>query len=74
MASVQNSFEPQFFSVIHPLNDVPEQKCSTEGLGRIRMTRAVRISLGVLRAYLIVMSLMLGYHVLDMAGVLHKTF
>jgi hypothetical protein len=74
MASVQNSFEPQFFSVIHPLDDLPEQKCSSEGLGRIRMTRAVRISLGVLRAYLIVMSLMLGYHVLDLAGVLHKTF
>jgi hypothetical protein len=74
MASVQNSFEPQFFSVIHPLNDVPEQKCSSEGLGRIRMTLAVRISLGVLRAYLIVMSLMLGYHVLDLVGVLHKTF
>jgi hypothetical protein len=74
MASVQNSFEPQFFNVIHPLNDVPEQKCSTEGLGRIRMTRAVRISLGGLRTYLIVMSLMLGYHVLDLAGVLHKTF
>ena len=74
MASVQNSFEPQFFSVIHPLDDLPEQKCSSEGLGRIRMTRAVRISLGVLRAYLIVMSLMLGYHVLDLAGGLHKTF
>jgi len=73
MASMQNTFEPQFFNVIHPLNDVPEQKCSSEGLGRIRMTRAVRISLGVLRAYLIVMSLMLGYHVLDLAGVLHKT-
>ena len=73
MASVQNIYQPQFFNVIHPLNDVPEQKCSTEGLGRIRMTRAVRISLGVLRAYLIVMSLMLGYHVLDLAGVLHKT-
>jgi hypothetical protein len=50
---------------------VPEQKCSSEGLGRIRMTRAVRISLGVLRAYLVVMTLMLGYHVLDLAGVLH---
>jgi hypothetical protein len=74
MASVQNIYQPQFFNVIHPLNDVPEQKCSTEGLGRIRMTRAVRISLGVLRAYLIVMSLMLGYHVLELAGVLHKTF
>jgi len=74
MASVQNTYQPQFFNVIHPLNDVPEQKCSTEGLGRIRMTRAVRISLGVLRAYLIVMSLMLGHHVLELAGVLHKTF
>jgi hypothetical protein len=68
MASVQNSFEPQSFSVIHPLNDVPEQKCSCEGLGRIRMTSAVRISLGVLRAYLVVMTLMLGYHVLHLAG------
>jgi hypothetical protein len=74
MASIQNSFVPQFFNVIHPLYDVPEQKCTSEGLGRIRMTRAVRISLGVLRAYLIVMSLMLGYHVLDLAGVLHRSF
>jgi hypothetical protein len=57
--------------VIHPLDDVPEQKCLTAGLGKIRMTRAVRISLGVLRAYLIVMALMLGYHVLDLAGILH---
>ena len=57
MATVQTSYEPQYFSVIHPLNDLPEQKCSSEGLGRIRMTRAVRISLGVLRAYLVVMTL-----------------
>jgi hypothetical protein len=71
MASVQNSYEPKYFSVIHPLDDLPERKCSSEGLGRIRMTRPVRISLGVLRAYLIVMTLMLGYHVLDLAGVLH---
>ena len=71
MASVQNSYEPKYFSVIHPLDDVPERKCSSEGLGRIRMTRPIRISLGVLRAYLIVMTLMLGYHVLDLAGALH---
>ena len=74
MATVQTSYEPQYFSVIHPLNDLPEQKCSSEGLGRIRMTRAVRISLGVLRAYLVVMTLMLGYHVLDLAGALHRVF
>jgi len=44
------------FRVIHPLDDVAEQKCSTEGLGKIRMTRAVRVSLGFLRAYLILMT------------------
>ncbi len=60
------------FRVIHPLDDVREQKCSTEGLGKIKMTRAVRISLGVLRAYLILMTLMLGYHVIDLSGLLHK--
>jgi hypothetical protein len=71
MASVQNSFEPQYFNVIHPLNDAPEQKCSSEGLGHIAMTPAVRISLTVLRGYLIAMTLMLGYHVLDLAGMVH---
>ena len=72
MASVQNSFEPQYFHVVHPLHDLPEQKCSSEGLGHIAMTPAVRISLTVLRGYLVAMTLMLGYHVLDLAGVLHK--
>jgi hypothetical protein len=37
-----------------------------------RMTQAVRVSLGVLRAYLILMMLMLGYHVLDLSDLLHK--
>ena len=60
------------FRVVHPLDDIAEQKCSSEGLGKIRMTRAVRVSLGVLRAYLILMTLMLGYHVLDLSGLLHK--
>jgi hypothetical protein len=71
MATMQNSFSPEYFRVIHPLNDVQEEKCSSEGLGHIAMTPAVRVSLTVLRGYLIVMTLMLGYHVLDLAGVLH---
>jgi hypothetical protein len=74
MASIQNTYEPQYFNVIHPLDDVPEQKCTSEGLGHIAMTPAVRISLSVLRGYLILMTLMLGYHVLDLAGVVHKVF
>jgi hypothetical protein len=72
MAIMGVSPEVNGFQVIHPLDDVAEQKCSTEGLGKIRMTRAVRLSLGVLRAYLILMTLMLGYHVFDLAGLLHK--
>jgi hypothetical protein len=72
MATMGGSPEVNGFQVIHPLDDVAEQKCSTEGLGKIRMTRAVRLSLRVLRAYLILMTLMLGYHVFDLAGLLHK--
>jgi hypothetical protein len=62
---------PEFegFRIIHPLDDKAEQKCSSEGLGQIVMTRTVRVSLGILRGYLMVMTLMLGYHVLDLAGV-----
>ncbi|MES2391766.1 MAG: hypothetical protein V4555_09000 [Acidobacteriota bacterium] len=60
------------FRVIHPLDDVAEQKCSAEGLGPIRMTPTVRLSLRLLRGYLAAMTLMLVYHVLDLAGVLHK--
>jgi hypothetical protein len=74
MASVHNTYKPQYFNVIHPLHDVPEQKCSSEGLGHMAMTPAVRISLAVLRGYLVVMTLMLGYHVLDLASGLHKIF
>ena len=74
MATMQNPLNTEYFRVIHPLEDAPEEKCSSEGLGHIAMTPAVRISLTVLRGYLIVMTLMLGYHVLDLAGVLRKFF
>jgi len=72
MATMQSSYHPQYFRVVHPLDDAPEPKCSAEHLGHIAMTPAVRISLTVLRGYLIAMTLMLGYHVLDLAGVLHR--
>jgi hypothetical protein len=72
MGTMQNFYSPKSFRVIHPLDDAPEQKCSSEGLGHIAMTPGVRISLTVLRGYLIVMTLMLGYHVLDLAGLVHS--
>jgi hypothetical protein len=72
MATMGFTPEINGFRVVHPLDDVAEQKCSTVGLGKIRMTRAVRVSLVVLRAYLILMTLMLSYHVLDLSGLVHK--
>jgi hypothetical protein len=72
MATMQNSLNSVYFRVIHPLDDAPEKKCSSEGLGHIAMTPTVRLSLKVLRGYLILMTLMLGYHVLDLAGALHQ--
>jgi hypothetical protein len=71
MATVQNSYPPQSFRVVHPLDDVREEKCNSEGLGPIAMTRPVRLSLKVLRGYLLLMSALLVYHVLDLAGIFH---
>ena len=58
--------------VVHPLDDKPEEKRQTEGLGPIEMTPAVKVSLLVLRVYLILMTLMLIYHVGDLAGLFGK--
>ncbi len=56
------------FVVVHPLDDVPEVKVDTENLGPMAMTLSVRISLLSLRAYLILMMILVFYHVLDLAG------
>ena len=72
MATIGNAYEHTGFRVIHPLDDIHEEKCSSAGLGHIRMTRSVKISLAILRGYLILMTIMLVYHVLDLGGVLHK--
>jgi hypothetical protein len=56
------------FLVVHPLDDIPEQKVDTESLGPMPMTASVRVSLLSLRAYLVVMMLLVLYHVLVLAG------
>ena len=58
------------FYVVHPLDDVREEKCDTEALGPMPMTPAVKYSLFALRAYLIVMGLLVLYHVVELSGVL----
>lgn len=71
MAAMMNPLEMKDvhnrFVVIHPLDDVPEEKVDTEKLGPMRMTMSVRISLLSLRAYLVAMMLLVLYHVLVLA-------
>ena len=57
------------FLVIHPLDDIEEQKVETKHLGPMRMTPAVRISLLALRGYLVLVTLLVLYRVLCLAGV-----
>ena len=72
MTRMLNPIEEQEFTnhfvVIHPLDDVPEEKVDTESLGPMAMTMSVRISLLSLRAYLLLMMLLVFYHVLVLAG------
>jgi hypothetical protein len=59
--------------VVHPLDDLPEQKREMDHLPPMKMTLSVRLSLIGLRVYLILMGFMMLYHVLDLAGVFgHK--
>jgi len=55
------------YVVVHPLDDVIETKVDTEALGPMPMTRSVKLSLMSLRAYLILMVLMVVYHVVMLA-------
>jgi hypothetical protein len=76
MATAMNSLQMEElenrFVVIHPLDDVPEEKVDTESLGPMPMTWSVRISLVSLRAYLVSMMLLVLYHALNLAGLLGR--
>lgn len=58
-----------YFEVIHPLLDAPEEKCRPDNLGPMHMSRTVKASLLALRIYLISMTLLLVCHILELAGV-----
>jgi hypothetical protein len=56
--------------VIHPLDDIHEQKCTSEGLGLMKLTPTVRIALTTLRVYLIAMTIIILYRTLALAHIL----
>lgn len=61
--------ERPVFTVVHPLDDVAEEKVDTEHLGPMPMTQTVRVCLFALRGYLLLMFGLLGFRVLQLAGV-----
>jgi hypothetical protein len=63
--------ERRFFSVVHPLDDGPEEKVDTEHIGPMKMTRTVRLCLYALRGYLLLMFGLLAFRVLQLAGIIH---
>jgi len=60
------------FIVVHPLDDVQEEKVDTAGVGPLRLTTSVKLSLMALRGYLILMTLLLLYHVMDLSGLFRQ--
>ena len=63
-----NEVHAEHFVVVHPLDDAPEEKIDTLALGPMPMTASVKVSLLVLRGYLVLMMLLVLYHVMDLAG------
>jgi hypothetical protein len=63
----RNDIPENHYVVVHPLNDVPEEKVDTSSLAPM-MTPTVKISLLSLRAYLLLMIGLVFYHVLHLAG------
>jgi hypothetical protein len=56
------------YVVVHPLDDLPEEKVDIESLGPMPMTANVKWSLVSLRAYLVLMIALVFYRVLALAG------
>lgn len=57
------------YVVVHPLDDLPEEKCSVEGLGLMPLSRSVKYSLLSLRLYLLLMGGLVLYRALQETGV-----
>jgi len=56
-----------YYVVVHPLDDTPEEKIDTSRLGRMPMTPAVKVSLLSLRVYLLLMLTLVLFRVWQLA-------
>lgn len=71
MSAFVTDYDPEVFTVVHPLDDEPEQKCNDKSLGPMKMGSSVRISLFFLRAYLIAMVGLVVYRLLELTVLTH---
>jgi hypothetical protein len=69
MTNAISNTNSRAYWVVHPLDDLPEEKRDVSALGPMPMTPSVRISLLALRGYLILMTVLVAYHVLGLAGI-----
>ena len=56
--SQSRTLESKVYTIIHPLDDVPEKKIDVSSLGRMPLTPLVKFSLGFLRLYISVLIVM----------------
>ena len=55
-------------AVVHPLDDVPEEKLFRADLGRMPLTRSVKVSLLLLQAHLALMLGLIAWRLMALAG------
>jgi hypothetical protein len=60
--------ERRRFVVVHPLRDVPEDKLDTSKLGALPLGRNAKLALLALRGYLLLMTALVAYHAMGLAG------
>ncbi len=68
MATSVKSNNNSVLYAVHPLDDVPEEKCSVEGKGLLHMSRSVKASLVTLRIYLLLILALSVYRLVDLLG------
>lgn len=67
-ARLLGSNDGQVYYVVHPLDDVPEQKCDPATLGPLKLSRGERFVLIGLQGYLVVMVGLAIYRMVDLAS------
>ena len=69
---IPNQRAARGYTVVHPLNDVPEVKCNADHLGPIKLTPGCRIALVAVRFYLVAIMLMGAYRVVTLMGAIKR--